>query len=194
MYSQRDEEAHILKACEQSVVRKLLDIGAWHPTDKSNSRALIEAGWGATLVEPSPAPLRALVAAYAERADIDVISGAVAVHEGPLQLQVTDDAVSAPAGSEQVARWRGTVNYIGRLWVHAYTIADLLTAFGPFDFVNIDTEGSSVDLLKVLLATEMFPKCICVEHDGRILEALRAARDRGYQSIYESEENLIFGR
>lgn len=34
--------------------RRLLDIGAWHPTDKSNSRALIELGWQAVLIEPTP--------------------------------------------------------------------------------------------------------------------------------------------
>jgi len=58
--------------------------------------------------------------------------------------------------------------------------------------VSIDTEGTSVDLLHVLLATEMFPRCICVEHDGRAVEAQMAAQKRGYKQVYASAENLVF--
>lgn len=192
MYTQRDEEPAILKACEGSTIRRLLDIGAWDPKVFSNSRALIEQGWGGVLVEPSPGPLRALITEYKKRADIEVIAGAVAAEHRLLELQITDDAVSAQVGSDQVKRWSGATNYYGRLWVQCFTFADLLSQFGPFDFVSIDTEGTSVDLLKILLATEMFPRCICVEHDDRIVEAMKAARARNYHSVYESEENIIF--
>ena len=191
MYSQRDEEQHILLACQGSERRKLLDVGAWDPKVFSNSRALIEQGWAATLIEPSPAPLRALVAAYADRADIDVISGAVAVEPYLMQLMVTDDAVTTVAGSPQAKTWATAGNYIGRMWTPALGLVQVIESFGPFDFVNIDAEGISVDLLKALLATEMFPRCICCEHDGRVIEAMQSARARNYHSVYESEENLV---
>ena len=191
MYSQRDEEKYILEACKDSTNRRLLDVGAWDPKTFSNSRALIESGWGGVLVEFSPVPLRHLVEEYRQRADVEILAAAVAVEAGLLPMHITDDAVSAPSGSEQMKRWAKDGNYIGRMLVPAVTLLDILSGFEPFDFVNIDTEGTSVDLLKVLLATEMFPRCICFEHDGRYIEAMQAARARQYHSVYESEENVV---
>ena len=66
-YSQFQEQPAILEAFgyragDDGVVAtdevltntRFLDIGAWHPTDKSNSRALIELGWSGVLFEPTP--------------------------------------------------------------------------------------------------------------------------------------------
>ena len=201
MYSQRDEERFVLEACKDAARRRVLDIGAWDPKCFSNSRALIEQGWGAVLIEPSPGPLRNLVKEYGPRAPggafpldsaVEVVSAAVCVQPEPLiHLAITDDAVSGEVGSEQTQKWAQAGNYIGRLWVPTLTIQEIIDRFGAFDCVSIDTEGSSVDLLKVLVATEMFPRCIVVEHDNRIVEAMQAARKRNYQSVYESEENLV---
>jgi hypothetical protein len=67
-YSQYDEQKFILEAfgwsadglCYSKEKRSLshlfLDIGAWHPTIFSNTRALIELGWRGVIVEPSPGP------------------------------------------------------------------------------------------------------------------------------------------
>src|SRR5690242_9964329 len=53
-YSQNDEEAAILRACKHVEPQRFLDIGAYHPIDNSNTRALYEAGWSGVLVEPQP--------------------------------------------------------------------------------------------------------------------------------------------
>lgn len=55
MYSQYFEEQYILAALEGEPGR-FLDIGGYHPTDKSNTRALVELGWTGVIVEPSPGP------------------------------------------------------------------------------------------------------------------------------------------
>lgn len=191
MYSQRDEEKHILEAVKDSTNKRLLDIGAWDPITFSNSRALIEQGWGGVLIEFSPKPLRALIEAYKTRADIDVVAAAVGVQSSLQQFTFTDDAVSALIDSAQAQTWKAAGNYYGRGFVPVLSLVEILAQFGAFDFVSIDTEGTSVDLLKALLATEMFPKCICVEHDGRVIELLQMARARQYHSVYESDENIV---
>jgi FkbM family methyltransferase len=190
VYSQNEEEKYILAACETAGGRSLLDIGAWDATDKSNSRALIERDWRAVLIEPSPKAVRGLACVYKDVANVTVISAAVGLAAELIELQISDDAVSTEVPRE-AARWAGS--YIGRLLVPAITIADILLRFGAFDFVNIDTEGTSVDLLRVLLQTEMFPRCICVEHNDRIGEALTLAQNRGYRLLYKSAENLVLG-
>lgn len=203
MYSQTGEEHFILEGVKDATRKRLLDIGAWDPKCFSNSRALIEQGWEAVLIEPSPGPLRNLVKEYAVnhfagRMDgapsrVTVLAAAVAVEPGIVELTVTDDAVttSEPAKAEL---WKEKGGYIGKMSIPGITIGQILGQYGEFDFVNIDTEGTAVDLLKVLLATEMFPKCICVEHDSRFVEAENAGRARGYRVLYMSGENIVFGR
>jgi len=191
MYSQNDEEKYILEACKSSTVRRVLDIGAWDPKDKSNSRALIELGWSAILIEPSPGPVRNLVVEYADTPTVTVVCGAVGFERGMAQILITDDAVSSTQ-NQTVETWKERGGYIGRMLIPTITIGDILTRWGSFDMVSIDTEGTSVDLLHVLLATEMFPRCICVEHDGRAVEAQMAAQKRGYKQVYASAENLVF--
>jgi hypothetical protein len=58
VYSQQIEEQYILEAfkAHPSETKRLLDIGGWHPTIFSNTRALVELGWGGVIIEPSPGP------------------------------------------------------------------------------------------------------------------------------------------
>jgi FkbM family methyltransferase len=191
MYSQRDEEIYILQACKDVARRRLLDIGAWDSKTFSNSRALIEQGWGGVLIEPSPGPLRNLIRAYVGDPEVIVLAAAVACEPGLVMLQITDDSVStSDAGQFDV--WKSRTDFLGPMFIQALTIQQILERFGSFDFVSIDTEGSSIDLLKVMLATEMFPRCICAEHNGRDGEAIMAAQSRGYKLVYRSEENVVF--
>lgn len=190
MHTQRGEEPHILKACEGIERGRFLDIGAWNAIDKSNTRALFELGWGGVSIEPSPGPVRELVREYGDGDRVEVVSAAVGMDSGIFPIRVTDDAVSGNTGHA----WREKGGFYGTLLVPHFTIKQILDRFGRFDMVSIDTEGSSVDLLKVLLATEMFPACIVVEHDDRIAEAARAAQDRHYRAVHISEENLVFVR
>ncbi len=191
-YSQNDEEIHIMKACSAIMAagrRRFLDIGAYHPTDKSNTRALYESGWTGVLIEPSPMCVRNLVREYGNKEGMTVICAAVSLDSQFVKLNITDDGLSTETISEA---WRDKGGYFGHMFIHSMTIADILNRCGAFDFVSIDTEGTSIDLFQALLATEMFPQCICVEHDGRVIEAMQAARARGYHSVYESAENLVF--
>src|ERR1019366_3413834 len=70
-----------------------IEIGAWHFETFSNSRALIECGWKAVLIEPSPAPMIGLLDAYGENPNVTLINAAVALTENLIPLHITDDAV-----------------------------------------------------------------------------------------------------
>ncbi len=190
-YSQRNEEQYILEACKDAPRRRLLDIGAFHPTVFSNSRALIEQGWGAVLVEPSPKPVRNLVKVYGDSPEVHVFCAAVGLEPGIVTLQITDDAVST---TDVKPEWRERGGYIGSMTISQVTLAMLFNWYGDFDFVSIDVEGGSTDLFLNLLTYEMFPACICVEHDGRIVEITKAAQERGYKIAYISEENVVVSR
>ncbi len=198
-YSQYGEDlmiAEIFSRIQQDKFR-LLDIGAWDPIEKSNSRLLIEAGWSAVLIEPSPTPLRNLIGAYGPRfvrkanQEIIVVGAAVGLASGIVRMLITDDAVST--SSADVAKlWAEKGGYIGQGWFPSITLQDIFNQFGgPFDFVNIDAEGLSVELAIEYLKMEGFPKVICVEHDGRSVELMQVAAKRGYSAREMNGTNII---
>jgi hypothetical protein len=77
--------------------------------------------------------------------------------------------------------------FSARYWVPTLRILDLLER-GPYDVVSIDTEGTSVAVMRDLLLVAT-PKVICVEHDGAWVEI-----PNGYKTVMQNEENIIFVR
>src|SRR6185369_9561088 len=145
----------LLAECQS---KKLIEIGAWDPVIFSNSRALIEAGWSALLIEPSPGPLKNLIREYGSHECVQILGAAVTVEGGYLELEVTDDAVSMPSG-ERIEEWRPTGGFYGRLIVPAVSVMDLFLRNGAgVEFVSIDTEGSSVDVFAAMCRVGVRPR------------------------------------
>lgn len=209
-YSQFGEQAAILAAFAQAGhykgtsmeedpqyvkghVGQLLDIGAYHATDKSNTRALIELGWGGVLIEPSPGPLLGLVKEYGNSDRITVVGACVALELGLVKLHVTDDAVStSDEGNFEV--WADKGGFYGTMLSPAITLEQISNQFGGFDFCNIDAEGVSVGLFLRMMELQWEPHCICVEHDNRLSEILSAATARGYVATMANGTNVVLVR
>lgn len=204
MYSQYLEEMFVLESCAPDYNRgvcvprhpgepvRFLDIGAWHATDKSNTRALFELGWGGILIEPSPGPLRNLAREYAGCDRIQVIGAAVTVHGGLVRLAVTDDALSQPDGA-RMDEWKETGGFYGHITVPSLSIAELFAQFGgDFEMVSIDTEGTSVDLFAEMLKVGPRPRCVVVEHDDRIVELNQHAEGGNYRQLHLNGTNAVF--
>lgn len=199
-FSQHDEQDHIFAALgiplgDISKAGTFLDIGAWHARDKSNVRALYELGWSGVLVEFSPEPLAGLIKEYGDEPRIKIIAAAVGLQHTLTKFHVSADALST-SNEENYERWRAQGAFYGSLYVPTITLEDINE---EFDFVSIDTEGTSADLFKELLdlcvsGRQPLPRCICVEFDNRADECERAASAAGYRKVYESEENLVFAR
>ena len=204
-YSQYGEQKYILEALgvyegqpAYTKPPRLLEIGAFDPFAMSNSRALIELGWSAVLFEPSPGPLRALVKEYGNNERVEVVGCAVVrLATGPLKLRLTDDAVSADAGNEaHLKKWEG-YGFYGTMTTWPLSLGFVMERWGPFDFVSIDTEGTSVDLFCELVQVcansdwgrPKRPRCVVVEHDNRWDEMRKAAELGGYRLMHDPKEN-----
>jgi hypothetical protein len=200
-YSQNLEEGFILAACP-GPTGWFLDIGAWNPFDKSNTRALFERGWGGVMVEPSPGPFATLKAEYGDGLcgnatvkRIELIQAAVVLDPciAEVEMYVTDDAVSTTELANY-EKWKNAAKFTGQIKVKAITLESIFQEYGDFDFVSLDAEGTSVDLMHRVFALGRLPKCICVEHDDRTDEVLAAAIGLGYACAYANGENLILVR
>jgi len=214
-YSQFGEQAAILAAFDEYAPDpahgrhyRVLDIGAYHATDKSNSRALIEMGASAVLIEPSPGPLLGLVKEYGHvdrpsllnpsapiqhRFDVQIIGACVSLEAGLVKLHVTDDAVStSDEGNFEV--WADKGGFYGTMLSPAITLEQISNQFGGFDFINIDAEGVSVGLFLRMMELQWEPHAICCEHDNRLAEILSAATARGYAATMANGTNVVLVR
>jgi FkbM family methyltransferase len=206
-YSQSGEQKYILKALGYSQREgemmigppsgRLLDIGAWNAKTFSNSRALIELGWSAVLFEPSPGPLRGLVEEYGSNPRVEVVGLPVvglpvSIAGGFMELRVTDDALSADAGNvEHLKKWEG-YGFYGTMTTRAVSLLDIYRAWdgNTFDFVSIDTEGTSVDLFAQMISDYWRPRCVCVEHEERWEELRKAAEAGNYRLVSPPEGSI----
>jgi FkbM family methyltransferase len=194
-YSQYDEERVILQALwplHRAFPGRFLDIGAFHPTELSNTRTLYEQwNWSGVMFEPSPGPMRTLREAYSTDPRIELVEGAVTCRPGPVEFHITDDAMST-SDEAHFEKWKNQVTFAGVVTVPGITVAEIASRWGAFDFVNIDAEGCSADIFLEMMRRGWSPKCFCVEHDERVDEILGAAS--GYVKTYENGVNVVLKR
>lgn len=192
-YSQENEQHHILNACPEST-GKFLDLGAWNPFDKSNTRALFERGWSGVMLEPSPGPLANLLLEYGNCERVTVYGKAIALEPGRVHMWMSDDGLST---SDPIIyeKWKGVANYRPQqIEVETTTLEEIYEKHGPFDFVSIDVEGLSVDIFKRLIDLGHRPRCICLEYDERLAEARSVALAAGYQEWQFNGTNIVIVR
>ena len=193
-HSQGGEEAVILEAVKHLDTGRWLDVGAGDGVCFSNSRALAELGWGGTAVECCPFTTGALTHRYADREDVNVVCGAMAVHDGVRQLHASHDGLLSTTDYVNMKKWEGETTF-DIVYVPLFTPAQLFAALpGPYEFINIDTEGTSLDLFKVMLEMDLGTVCWCVEHDGHQIEMANRGREKGLGTKYLDGNNLIMAR
>ena len=173
----------------------LLDIGAYDGITFSNSLALIEFGWHGVLVEPSPIPFDALLKRHGRNEHLHLVHSLVGVEPKPfVPVWFTDDAVSTTEKSNH-DHWADYANYNPQCAVPQVTIPEILQHFAlnP-QFVNIDTEGTSVALFKSYPFDTSKPMCFAVEIDGDWRDLAAFADSKGYSVVYRNAENLVLVR
>ena len=195
-YSQYDEQEHILRIFAGQPAGRFLDVGAYNPFEFSNTRALYELGWSGVMVEPAPGPMSSLVKEYGNDPRITLIQGLARMPGGAdlKRMRVTDDCVSTTEEREY-ERWRRQAQFLGSVLIPTFPLIDVILALGPFEFVNLDTEGTSADLFQHALEhLKWCPRCWCVEFDNRKHDIELAAANAGYSAVYSNETNIVFVR
>ena len=122
-----------------------------------------------------------------------MISAARGLEAGFVEMQISDDAVST-SDAASFAAWKDTAHFRGRLTVPVLTWEQISTRWGGFAFVSIDAEGLSAELFLRMLALDLQPKCVAVEHDNRLVQLAEAATARHYVCTYANPTNAVFVR
>lgn len=197
MHSQRDEEPVILANAPS--VGRYCDIGAYDGITFSNTRALSERGWSGVLIEPSPESFAGLMKnSEPYRSRLDLVNALVVPHRnldsGLVRFYANPDAV-ATTEEKHKAKWEHAVKFTP-IWVAAISIAEIISHFKPpFDFINIDTEGTSGDVLKAISLDAVGCNLICVEKDENRDSIIAHLESAGkFKVFHETAENLIARR
>jgi FkbM family methyltransferase len=182
-YSQTGEDALIADLLPAT--GHFLDIGAADGRTFSNTLALAERGWSGVCIEPAVRFVDKLAEVHRDH-DVAVVCAAVDVTGGWRTLWDSADLVS-------------TLDVDHRdVWPSAYRPLDVWAIpldaiwdrYGlAFDFVSIDTEGSSMELAR-LLPVDRMPhlRVVCVERDEPTLAL------SGFETRHDTGNNLILIR
>ncbi len=176
---------------------RYLEIGAYNGIDYSNTWFLTEQrGWSGVMVEAGLHAFIKLLENHGANERITLVHAAV-VGNGDSNINACIpfwENAATFSTTEESNRDRFHFEGFSRpFYVTALSIEWLIQTFpGPIDVLSIDTEGTSVDLFKRFLDMRTIkPRCICVEHDGRVDEVLEHAAKYGYRQIMGNEENIV---
>ena len=190
MYSQHDEEKVIL--ANTPPMGRLLDVGAYDPRQLSNSRALIEKGWSAVLVEPSSFAFSGLIEAYKTNEKITLMNCFAGKEWGLRKIYMTPDALTT--GDEaHYQKWKAVGQY-REVIVPEVPLIQILLAAGNFDFLNVDAEGASWSLLQQINLKQFSCNLVCAEFDSYKEPMRQWFEAQGFKVISENGGNLIAKR
>jgi FkbM family methyltransferase len=223
-YSQNNEQSVIMSYLEKNdmVSGKLLDVGAFDGETFSNVRAVLERfkNWKGVLVEPSSFCFSKIFEMYkAEPKRVELVNAAVLLEKDSevtlIEFHESPNSAASSIQYENVSHYAtkeknvdGDVIDPRKIYVGATTLKKLLSQFGgSFDFINIDVEGFSSELVlqDSFNPIEYNCKLLCVEVDldksdplGSIAQVYRKKMDEkflklGYKVLGSTPENQIYG-
>ncbi len=195
-YSQNDEEGVINSLFGDT--GRFLDVGAFDGKTFSNTLKLYERGWSGVLVEPSPLAFAGLQRQYVDSTRVTLVNAAIADSSGKIRFfDSGGDAISSTDVLHK-AKWEaGYKCKFDEIEVDCLTWKSLFNIYCKdmtFDFVNIDTESTNLQLLKTFPFDKCLPMCMCIEYDSYRKEMMDILSGHGYREVYCSGENIVVYR
>lgn len=202
MYSQSNEE-QIIKQYFGDSIGTLLDIGANDGVTFSNSRGLIEQGWTAHLVEPSPKAYALLSSLYGDVENVYCHACAIMEDNGIFTLYEsgahvphgTDVALVSTVNISDTKRWAKVtfdeVEVAGLTFESFKNIQEITHA----DFISIDAEGNDYCILSQINLSSIGCKCLCIEWNSKPELAklyVDYCTKYGLREIHRNAENIIY--
>ncbi len=199
MYSQNQEEVYILDYFKGREGR-LLDIGANDGKTFSNSLGLIQFGWEADLVEPSPKAFQKLLHLHGGNKNVKLwqyaisnVSGMHPFYESGTLINEGDTSLVSSLIPSELKRWPKIL--FTPCEVESITYRELFYMAGgnEWDFISIDAEGFDWEILNQidLAKTQM----VCVEHNGiETGKYVKYCEKFTMKLIYKSGENIIMAK
>lgn len=181
-----------------------IDIGAADGIENSNTRKLTELGWSGLLVEPCRHFFKPLNALYEKDSNIKLYNGAISDFNGKTLFYVYETGNDSQGSTISIAQKEGieksswfTGKFTQSYEVDVKTPISLMKDYEVphnIQFVDIDAEGSDMQILKAWPWNEFNVELFCIEFSmGKdVLETFMASK--GYVNNMTSGGNMFFIR
>lgn len=191
IHSQSDEEPVILEFFKDKSDGVVLDIGAYHYATFSNSRALINKGWSAVLVEPSPRCFSTIMRFYDGNNKVKLVNAFISDRFGLTEFFDSEGAV-ATNDVVHFEKWSTLQNDYQSIFVPTIPATELLHVVKKVDFITIDCEGADYSILKTLPIELFKPRLLCIEYAKHAQEIADHMVAHGFELHHQNPENLFF--
>ncbi len=192
-YSQFGEDKAIVSYFGSKIGR-CLDIGAYDGIVFSNTRALIQSGWSAVLVDPGVGAFSRLLKLYAEDSKVELLHGAIRIDTdvGFQTIWERDEYTTLDKGMRDAAPGYWLV------YKTAVVHPKVFHEYGPFDFISIDTDGNSIEIVEALDLFVLGIQLICVEYNGIAEDRERVVthcrKHKLERVVLDTTCNILIGR
>ena len=177
MYSQNGEDDFLLKKYNDKT-GVVVEIGAFKSDTISNSRALIEKGWTAYLIDASPFCITNLFEAYKQNDNVHIIQsiidndkkGLTSFYEYPFSAvsSINKEGMGKYFKHISAEEFKNNSKELFIQTIDLKTLVQfILDREKHIDFLSIDIEGNSATLSMSLDFDQVKPDCICIEHDDK---------------------------
>lgn len=205
MYSQNNEDDILTKILPKEGV--LIEIGAFDGKTASNSLLLIERGWGAFLVEPSPIAFSKIVTLHGNNKNVEMLNCAILPNsEEKNKFKIIDFYESEMSLISTTSKEFSENDCVkkGNPWNNPpykkilttgieidVILERVVEKWNRIDFLSIDAEGISSDIVMSIDFNRYNIKCLCVEIGKNIEKEHSHLQNFGYKMVQRTPENLI---
>lgn len=201
-YSQSSEESIILSYFKDFPHQgRLLSIGENEGTFLSNALALIELGFDAVLVEPSPTAFKKLVELHKDRTNVLCYNVAISNFDGEADFYESgehlgkgDTALLSTLNLDELTRWGDSTTFT-KIKVPVQSVNTFLCSipYKVLDFITIDAEGQDFNILDQIDFVKTKTSMVCVEWNGKDLDKFNERMKKDYFKLFHTTpENLIY--
>lgn len=201
-YHSQNQEAQIIERYFNGRVGSLLDIGCNDGQTFSNSYDLIQSGWKAELLDPSPIAFNLASKLHKDRKDVWVYNFGIGLNTGEYTFYESgahiphgeDVALVSTTNTVEMKRWQNigvqfkTTKVVLKSWADFYNGA-------KYDFITIDAESADWDILQQIDLGAVGCECLCIEWNSSPILAKEYARyclPFGLTEIHRNAENIIY--
>jgi FkbM family methyltransferase len=182
-----------------------LDIGAYHPTQLSNTYLFYRKGGRGVLVEPDPDLCRAI--RRLRRTDVCLNAGVGVTPAAKANFYIMTTRTLNTFSKEEAERYQSYGNQKIEIVIEIplLTLEDILRKyFHPCpDFISLDAEGLDLAILKSLDLNRFRPAVFCIEtikytedkselKNLKILEISDIMESQGYMTYADTHINTIY--
>lgn len=201
-YSQNNED-EILLNWFGDFKGNLLSIGENSGTILSNAKAFIDAGWSATLVEPSKRCFKELCELHKDNSSVECFNFAISDRCGKAKFYESNEHISkddwgllSTLDTDELKRWPNQLFTETEVEMYDFeTFVDEHASYHTYEYITCDAEAYDLKIAKQINFNDLGTQAFIVEWNGRHMdEFIAIMQPYGFRILHTNAENIIFVR